>query len=210
MPAVSTTSPSALRLGLRGARTVKYNGTKEYIHCEVGLHYNTLQKRIYINNHIRAKEVRLIDETGKQLGVVPFEQALSLATERGYDLIQVTERLDPPVCKLGEYGKYLYQQGKKAKDVKKQDSGELKEIRLTYAMSDHDLETRAKQTEKFLQKGNRVRVTLRLKGRQNALEGYAREKMNKFLTVLQNSVELKTEREIKKEPRGLSTIVTKK
>jgi translation initiation factor IF-3 len=169
-----------------------------------------LQKRTYINNQIRAKEVRLIDETNKQMGVIPIQEALDLARERGYDLIQVTEKLDPPVCKLGEYGKYIYQQEKKAKEAKKQDSSELKEIRLSYNISDHDIETRVKQAEKFLQKGNRLRVTLRLKGRQNALEGYAREKMQKFLETLQSNNELKVEREIKKEPRGLSTIIAKK
>jgi len=144
------------------------------------------------------------------MGVVPLEQALELAQTRGYDLIQVTERVDPPVCKLAEYGKYLYQQEKKAKEAKKPDTGELKEIRLTYAMQDHDLETRTKQAEKFLQKGNRLRVTLRLKGRQNALEGYAREKIEKFMEKLQAIVPVKIERELKKEPRGLSTIISKK
>ena len=169
----------------------------------------TLQKRIYINNQIRAQEVRLIDETGKQVGVVPFLEALRLAQERGFDLIQVTERLVPPVCKLGDYGKYLYQQGKKAKETKKQEGGGLKEIRLTYTISEHDLETRANQAEKFLQKGNRVRVTLRLRGRQNALEGYAREKLQKFIEVLQSKIPMKKESEIRKEPRGLSVIVMK-
>ena len=169
-----------------------------------------MQKRIFINNQIRAQEVRLIDETGKQMGVVPFQQGLDLAQERGYDLIQVTEKVAPPVCKLGEYGKYLYQQEKKAKETKKQDSGELKEIRLTYSISNHDLETRIKQAEKFLQKGNRLRITLRLKGRQNALQGYAKEKIENFMEKLQESTPVKIERELKKEPRGLSTTVSKK
>ena len=168
-----------------------------------------MQKRIYINNQIRATEVRLIDETGKQLGVLPLAEALNLAKERGFDLIQVTERLEPPVCKLGGYGKYLYQQEKKAKETKKQDSGELKEIRLTFTISSHDLETRAKQAEKFLQKGNRVRITLRLRGRQNALEGYAKEKIEKFMEALAARISVKKERELKKEPRGLSIIVVK-
>ena len=169
-----------------------------------------MQKRIFINNQIRAQEVRLIDETGKQMGVVPFQQALDLAQERGYDLIQVTEKVAPPVCKLGEYGKYLYQQEKKAKETKKQDSGELKEIRLTYSISNHDLEKRIKQAEKSLQKGNRLRITLRLKGRQNALQGYAKEKIENFMEKLQESTPVKIERELKKEPRGLSTTVSKK
>lgn len=140
---------------------------------------------------------------------MPFLEALRLAQERGFDLIQVTERLEPPVCKLGDYGKYLYQQEKKAKATKKQEGGGLKEIRLTYTISDHDLETRVRQAEKFLQKGNRVRVTLRLRGRQNALEGYAREKIEKFIGALGAQIPIKKEGELKKEPRGLSIIMVK-
>lgn len=140
---------------------------------------------------------------------MPLEEALNLARERGFDLIQVTERLDPPVCKLGDYGKYLYQQEKKAKEAKKQEGGELKEIRLTFTISSHDLETRVKQAEKFLQKGNRVRIALRLRGRQNALEGYAREKIEKFMEALSAQIPVTKERDLKKEPRGLSIIVAK-
>lgn len=143
------------------------------------------------------------------MGVVPFVDALHLAQERGFDLIQVTERLEPPVCKLGDYGKYLYQQRKKEKEAKKQTGGGLKEIRLTYTISDHDLKTRANQAEKFLKKGNRVRITLRLRGRQNALEGYAREKIQKFVEVLGALVAIRRESDLKKEPRGLSMIVIK-
>lgn len=167
-----------------------------------------MQKRIFINNQIQADTVRLIDETGKQVGVMALQEALALARERGLDLIQVTERVDPPVCKIGDYGKYLYQLGKRTKkETKKQEGGELKEIRLTYTISRHDLETKVEQAAKFLQKGNRVRITLRLRGRQNALEGYAREKIETFLAALNSHIPLKQEREVKKEPRGLSTIV---
>ncbi|MCH7604632.1 translation initiation factor IF-3 [Patescibacteria group bacterium] len=170
-----------------------------------------LQKRIFINNQIRATEVRLVDETGKQVGVVPIKEALEMAQERELDLIQVTKKVDPPVCKIGNYGKYLYQQEKKAKDAtKKQTGGELKEIRLTYNMSPHDLETRAKQAEKFLQKGDRVRITLPLRGRQKAMEGYARDKIGSFLEGLGQTMSLKTERDLKREPRGLSMIVIKR
>ncbi len=169
-----------------------------------------LRKRIFINNQIRASEVRLIDESGKQRGVVPFQEALNLARERGFDLIQITEKVEPPVCRLGEYGKYLYQLEKKSRETKRQEGGELKEIRLTFTISSHDLETRVAQAEKFLQKGNRVRVALRLRGRQNALEGYAREKVERFLEALGAHMPVKLEKELTKEPRGLSVIVVKR
>lgn len=169
-----------------------------------------MKKRIYTNNQIRAKEVRLVDEAGAQLGVVPLEEAIQLAKDKNLDLIQVTEKVDPPVAKIGDYGKYLYQIEKKERSGKKQITSELKEVRLTYNMSPHDIETRAINAEKFLKKGDRVRVTLPLRGRQKALEGYAREKVAKFLELMRERIEIKLERELKREPRGLSTIIAKK
>ncbi|MBI2577688.1 MAG: translation initiation factor IF-3 [Candidatus Wildermuthbacteria bacterium] len=164
--------------------------------------------RTPVNHFIRAKEVRLIDETGKQLGVVPLQEAMKIGVGRGLDVIQVTEKVDPPVCKLGEYGKFLYQKEKKEREAKKQGGG-LKELRLTFNISQHDLETRARQAEKFLLKGDIVRVSLRLRGRENALQDVAREKMGKLVEIIKASVPLRVEREIKKEPRGLSMIIGK-
>lgn len=169
-----------------------------------------MAKRIFINNQIRASEVRLVDETGKQLGVVPLEEALTLTRERNLDLIQVTEKVNPPVCRMGEYGKYLYQQEKKERGMKKRTGGDLKEIRLTFNISDHDLETRVSQAEKFLKKGDRIRIALRLRGREKALQGHAREKVGKFLDLLNVSTPTKTEKPLQSEPRGLTMIVTKK
>jgi len=138
-----------------------------------------------------------------------LQEALTKAQERNLDLIQVTEKVDPPVCRLGDYGKYLYQQEKRAREVKKHTGGDLKEVRLTYNMSPHDLETRARQAEKFITKGDRVRVTLPLRGRQKALQGYAREKIGLFVKTLNDHLPIRVERELKREPRGLSMIITK-
>lgn len=168
-----------------------------------------MQRKPLVNNLIRAREVRLIDETGKQLGVLALEKALQIAKERGFDLIQVTEKLDPPVCKIMDYGKYLYHLKKKEKSAKHHTS-ELKSIRLTFGISEHDLETRIRQTEKFLKKGNRIRIEMKLRGRQKALQGFAREKIKKFLDALEESIPIKTERELKKQPRGLTMIISKK
>jgi len=163
-----------------------------------------------VNNLIRDKEVRLIDETGKQLGVLTLEKALQMAKERSSDLIQVTEKLDPPVCKIMDYGKYLYHLKKKEKSAKHHTGGELKGIRLTFGISEHDLETRVKQTEKFLKIGDRVRIEMKLRGREKALQGFAREKIKKFLEALEKSIPIKTERELKKQPRGLTMIISKR
>ena len=168
-----------------------------------------MSKRLLVNKQIRAREVRLIDETGKQLGVVPFEEAARLAIEGRLDLIQVTEKLDPPVCKLGDYGKYLYQEEKKEKATHKHKGGELKGIRLTFNISLHDLETRVRQAEKFLSRGDRVRIELPLRGRQKALQDFGRERVEKFLEILKENTAIKIEKELKREPRGFTMIISR-
>ena len=152
----------------------------------------------------------MIDETGKQLGVMSLDEALREAEGRNLDLIQVTKKVEPPVCKIMDYGKYLYQEKKKEKQAaKKQKGGELKGIRLRFNISQHDLETRARQTEKFLKVGNKVRVEMVLRGREKALGNFAREKIKKFLEILQVTMPYKVERELKREPKGFSMIITK-
>jgi len=140
---------------------------------------------------------------------MPLTEALRTARERNLDLIQVTEKIIPPVCKIGDYGKYLYQQKKKEKLAKPKVS-ELKGIRLTFRISEHDLETRARQAEKFLKKGNKVRIEMKLRGREKALQGFAKEKIKKFLEILEKSLPIKIERELQKKPRGLTMIISKK
>ena len=168
-----------------------------------------MQKRIFINYQIRAKEVRVIDETGKQLGIMPLFQALQIAKERKLDLIQVTEKVMPPVCKLGDFGKYLYQQQKKEKSTKHQKGGEIKGIRLSFGISEHDLEVRANLAEKFLKKGDKVKIEMQLRGREKSHQDFAREKIKKFIEILEKLTPIKVERELKKESRGLTMIIIK-
>ena len=167
-----------------------------------------MQRKPLVNNQIRAREVRLIDETGKQLGVFALQEALQMARERNLDLIQVTEKVEPPVCKLGDYGKYLYSLEKKEKTTKTK-AGEIKGVRISFAISPHDLETKAKMAEKFLKKGYRVRVELILKGRQKTLGDFAKGKMNQFSETLGKLTPFKTERELKRESRGFTMIIAK-
>jgi translation initiation factor IF-3 len=169
-----------------------------------------LSKPLY-NNQIRAKEVRLISETGEQLGIVPLEKALVLSKEKGLDLIQVTEKVEPPVTRIGDYGKYLYSLQKKERKINVgAKGGDVKMIRLTFNISDNDIETRAATAEKFLKKGDKVKVDLRLRGRQNALVKVGEEKIKKFMESLAQKIEIKTDKELKKEPKGLSMIIAKK
>lgn len=135
-------------------------------------------------------------------------EALQLAMERNLDLIQVTEKVEPPVCKIMDYGKYLYRERKKEKASTK-GHGELKGIRLGFGISQHDLAIKASLAEKFFKKGHRVRVELILRGREKALSGFAKEKMNQFLEILAKIIPIKVERELKKEARGFTMIISK-
>ena len=165
--------------------------------------------KILVNNFIRAKEVRVISETGEQLGIMNIFAAIDLAKSKGLDLIQVTEKVEPPVCRIAEYGKFLYTQQKKEKKMTKPKGGELKEIRLTFNISPHDMETRAKQAEKFLNDGDKVKINMSLRGREKAMGQFATDKVKLFLNNLNSIIPIKTERELKREPRGFTMIVSK-
>lgn len=166
-----------------------------------------LTQKPSINNQIRASQVRLIDETGKQIGIVPVSEALQMARERNLDLIQVTEKVEPPVCKIMEYGKYLYSLQKKEKGVKK--VSEVKGIRLRFNISLHDLETRANQAEKFLKKGDRVRIDMVLRGREKGHADFAKEKINQFMEILEKKIPVKIDMGLKKEQKGFTMIISK-
>ena len=165
-------------------------------------------KKPFINNQIRAAEVRVIDEAGKQLGILMREKAIQLAKERNLDLIQVTEKVTPPVCKIMDYGKYLYQLSKKEKSLK-QKGGEIKGVRLSFRISQHDMEIKAQKAKEFLEKGNKIRIEMVLKGREKSLLDFAKIKINQFLDILNKLTPLKIERDLKKEFRGLTMIISK-
>jgi translation initiation factor IF-3 len=167
-------------------------------------------KKILINNQIRASQVRLVDETGKNLGVVSLDEALKIAKERNLDLIQVTEKIDPPVCKLGDYGKYIYSLQKKERGEKSKKIGEVKTLRLGVSISTHDLETKAHLAEKFLNKGNKVKIELMLKGREEAFPLLAKEKIKQFLEIIEKTIPIKVENELKKVGRNFIIIISKK
>lgn len=168
-----------------------------------------MQRKIVINNQIRAERVRLINEKGENLGIFLLKEALNIAQEKGLDLIQITDKTDIPVCKLGEIGKHLYRL-KKKEGKKSKKAGELKNIRIGYNISDHDIETKAKQVLSFLKKGNKVRIELRLKGREHLFSEIGKEKITQFLEKLNQEIEIKSERDLKKEPHGWSIIISKK
>ena len=143
------------------------------------------------------------------MGIVGLTEALRLARERNLDLIQVTEKVIPPVCKIGDYGKYLYWQEKKQKEIRKQKGGQIKGIRLSFGISLHDLEIRARQAEKFLNEGNKVLIEMVLRGREKALAQVAKGKVSQFLEILNKAVPVKAETDLKRGPRGFTMIISK-
>jgi translation initiation factor IF-3 len=126
-----------------------------------------IRDRFRINNRIRAPQVRLIDENGGQLGIVGLREALTIAEERGLDLMEVAPNAVPPVCRIVDYGKFRYEQSKKDREARKhQKQAELKEVRLKPKTDEHDLEVKAKQARRFLLDGHKVKFTVRFRGRE--------------------------------------------
>lgn len=122
---------------------------------------------LMINEEIRDREVRLIDENGAQLGVMSIQQALSLAEERGYDLAKIQPAAKPPVCKLLDYDKYRYEQSKRERENRKnQRVVEVKEVQLSATIEENDINTKAKMAIRFLEGGDKVKVSIRFRGRQ--------------------------------------------
>ena len=120
-----------------------------------------------INEMIRVREVRLIDDEGNQLGIVATQEALKMAKDRDLDLVEVSPNANPPVCKILDYGKYKFEQEKKLRDSKKnQKVLKLKEIRMQPKIGSGDLDTKAKHIQEFLDEGDKVKVTIRFRGRE--------------------------------------------
>lgn len=136
---------------------------------------------LMINEEIRDREVRVVDQNGEQLGVMSARQALELAEERQLDLVKIAPTARPPVCKLMDYGKYRFEQSKREREIRKnQKVVTIKEVRLSATIEDHDIEVREKQAIKFLKDGDKVKATIRFRGRQIAHSEIGMEVMKDF------------------------------
>ena len=134
-----------------------------------------------LNDEIRDKEIRLISDTGEQLGIVSSEEALRIAEERGLDLVKISPQAVPPVCKLMNYGKFRFEQSKREKEARKnQHVVEIKEIRMSPGIDVGDFNTKLKNAQKFLADGNRVKVSVRFRGREMAHTEIGRDLLVKF------------------------------
>ena len=164
---------------------------------------------LMINEQIKDKEVRLIGEEGQQLGVMSVKEAQKLADEAGLDLVKIAPTAKPPVCKIVDYGKFRYEQARKEKEAKKkQKTIEIKEIRLSPNIDTNDLNTKINAAKKFISKGDKVKVTLRFRGREMAHMNASKHILDDFAEAL---VEIAVvEKPAKVEGRSMTMVLTEK
>ena len=140
-----------------------------------------------INERIRDREVRLVSESGEQLGIMSSREALKLAREADLDLVKIAPNAKPPVCKIIDYGKYRYELARKEKEAKKkQKTMEVKEVRLSPNIDTNDLNTKANQARKFITKGDKVKVTLRFRWIEMAHVNYSKQILDSFYEKLED------------------------
>ncbi len=162
--------------------------------------------RFRINNRIRAREVRLIGEDGSQVGIVSTDEALQRAETANLDLVEVAPNASPPVCRLMDYGKFRYEQSKKEREARRhQKQVELKEVRLRPKTDSHDLEVKANQARRFLNAGDKVKFTVRFRGREMAHTNIGREILEELIEKLRDIATV--EQKPLLESRALSLVV---
>ncbi len=167
------------------------------------------EKELRINEAIRVREVRLIDDAGNQKGIVPTIEALRMARELGLDLVEVAPQAQPPVCKLIDYGKYKFELEKKSRESRKhQKQVRIKEIRMQPKIDDHDLEFKTRHIREFLDEGNKVKVTIRFRGRELAHTELGRVVLDGILQRLGDDFVL--ERAAQMEGRTMSLLLNPK
>ena len=162
-----------------------------------------------INEQIRDKEVRVIGEDGAQLGIMSSREAMKLAQEAELDLVKIAPTAKPPVCKIIDYGKYRYELARKEKEAKKkQKTVEVKEVRLSPNIDVNDLITKVNNAKKFIAKGNKVKVTLRFRGREMAHMQSSKHILDDFADMLKEVASI--EKAPKLEGRSMSMVLTEK
>ena len=168
-----------------------------------------IKQELPINGQIRAKEVQLITDEGQKQGVMSLRDALEKAQEKNLDLVLVAPQANPPVCKIMNYGKYKFEQAKKEKEAKKKQKVlEIKEIRITPNIEEHDFEFKAKNARKFLESGNKLKITLRFRGREINNSKMGENVLNKFIENLSDIAVV--EKKPKLEGRNMFIMLAKK
>ena len=161
-----------------------------------------------MNERIRSKEVRLIDENGNNHGVIPTSKALQMADDAGLDLVLINPNQEPPVAKILDYGKYKYEMAKRAKEAKKkQHVVEVKEVKVRYKIDVHDYEVRLKSVRKFISQGNKVKIVVMLRGREMQHSNLAFELAERFIADLANDP-IQIEKKPQLEGRNVTLYLT--
>ncbi|MBI2674192.1 MAG: translation initiation factor IF-3 [Candidatus Yanofskybacteria bacterium] len=165
-----------------------------------------MKQQLNINNRIRARELQVIDDQGNQLGVMPIQDALNLAREKDLDLVEVSPQTQPPIAKIMDYGKYMYRKEKEEKKRGKVKEQERKTVRVGFKTGAHDLDFKSKQVNEFLKEGHVVKIELTLRGREKALAHIGKQKLEQFLTKLEN---FSVQDSIKRSPFGWIVVIKK-
>ena len=159
-----------------------------------------------INHRITARELRVIGPKGENYGVLTLEEAIRKSAELGLDLIEISPNANPPVAKIADFGKYLYEENKKSKQTKKSHSSEVKTVQVKLGTGDHDLALKAKKTSEWLAEGHRVKVDLFLPGRAKYLDNnFLKDRLDRMLKLV--SVDYKIADPAKKSPKGMTIII---
>lgn len=162
-----------------------------------------------VNEEIRIREVRLVNENGEQMGIMPPREALQIALERGLDLVEVAPAAKPPVCKIMDVGKYKYEQSKREREArKKQHVVSLKEVKLRPNIEDNDFQTKIRNAIRFLEEGDKVKVTIMFRGREMSHPELGRDLLDRVAEVVQELGSV--ERAAKLEGRNMSVIISPK
>ncbi|MCH2651946.1 MAG: translation initiation factor IF-3 [Gammaproteobacteria bacterium] len=167
------------------------------------------KKRIRKNDQIRASEIRLIDEDGGQLGILPIKEAIEMAAGKGLDVVEVSPNTEPPVCKILDYGKYLFEQKKKTQGAKKkQKTIQVKEIKFRPLIEKGDYEVKVNKIRDFIEQGNKVKISLRYRGREMRHVELGHDLLKRVLTDIEGISSV--EQEVQFEGRQLITVVAPK
>lgn len=166
----------------------------------------TINKKYVINEDIREKEIRVIGSDGSQLGILSSREALKMAEEAELDLVMISPSAKPPVCKIMDVGKFIYEQAKKEKEAKKnQKVISIKEVRVSLTIEEHDIAIKAKNAMKFLKDGDKVKITVRFRGREMELSHMGAKILENFIKKLEDvSV---VEKPIKREGRNMTVVL---
>ncbi|MGB3204101.1 MAG: translation initiation factor IF-3 [Crinalium sp.] len=162
-----------------------------------------------INERIRFPTIRVIDTAGEQLGILTPQEALRLAEEKDLDLVLVSDKADPPVCRIMDYGKYKFELEKKAREAKKkQHTADVKEVKMRYKIEEHDYQVRVNQAERFLKAGDKVKATITFRGREIQHSDLAEDLLKRMATDLQEMAEV--QQAPKKEGRNMMMLLSPK